>query len=311
MKERPDFHKPTENDRQWMNEVLSGTDYFGSFNAFGSLWLWKDMYRIEVVRFQDAALLRGRAGENMTYYMYPIGRSYDVREAVTVMRRNAEEQGTKLVMYSVEERQLDELREAFPGEFSFEETRWDFDYIYRSEHLIALSGKKFHSKRNHISQFQRLYPDWQYEDISAANVNECIACAGEWLKKAIEGQDEERVFQLCMENSVIALALRHYDEMGFVGGLLRVGGKVIALTLGEPLNRRVFATHFEKANTDFEGAYTMINKQFAAHRLADYEYINREEDMGVESLRKAKLSYHPDILLKKYRVEDQTPPVNH
>ena len=114
-----------------------------------------------------------------------------------------------------------------------------------------------------------------------------------------------------MENYAIALALRHYDEMGFVGGLLRVGGKVIALTLGEPLNRRVFVTHFEKADTDYEGAYTMINRQFAVHRLADYEYINREEDMGLESLRKAKLSYHPDILLKKYRVEDQTSPDHH
>ena len=311
MTEKPDFHIPTEHDRQWMREVLSDTDYLASFYAPGAVWMWRDMYRMEVARFQDAVLMRGRADEDMTYYMYPIGRAYDIREAIAVLRRDAEEQGTGLMMYSVEQRQCDELRAAFPDAFFFEETRWDFDYIYRTEHLIALSGKKFHAKRNHISHFQRLYSDWRYEDISAANAEECIECAGEWLKKAAAGQEEERVYELCMENSAIALSLRHYDEMGFVGGQLRAGGRVVALTLGEPLSRRVFATHFEKADTDFEGAYAMINQQFAAHRLAGYEYVNREEDLGLESLRKAKLSYHPDILLPKYRVQDRTQPIIH
>lgn len=108
-----------------------------------------------------------------------------------------------------------------------------------------------------------------------------------------------------MENSAIALALREFDVLGMVGGLLRVGGRVIAVTIGEPINRRVFVTHFEKADVDYDGAYAVINREFAAHRLSSYEYVNREEDMGQEGLRKAKLSYYPDILLEKYTIRSR------
>ena len=117
-------------------------------------------------------------------------------------------------------------------------------------------------------------------------------------------EDEEQVYELCMENSAIALALRQFDTLGMAGGLLRVGGRVVAITIGEPINSRVFVTHFEKADTDYDGAYTMINNQFAINRLSGYEYINREEDMDKEGLRRAKLSYYPAILLEKFSARD-------
>ena len=124
------------------------------------------------------------------------------------------------------------------------------------------------------------------------------------LERAIAGQDGEEVTELCLENTAIANALKNFDILKMEGGLLRAGGRVIAVTIGEPLNRRVFVTHFEKADTDYDGAYTMINQQFALNRLSGYEYINREEDMGKEGLRKAKLSYYPVLLLEKFSAED-------
>ena len=100
------------------------------------------------------------------------------------------------------------------------------------------------------------------------------------------------------------LALSEFERLELMGGLLRVGGKIVALTIGEPLQPKVFVTHFEKADTGYNGAYGMINQQFALHRLSSYEYVNREEDMGREGLRKSKLSYHPSFLLEKYMVQD-------
>lgn len=300
-----DFHSPTLDDKAWVDEVLEGTEYFGCFCTFATFFLWKDLYATEVARLNGAFLTRGKDEEGHFYYMYPLGREYDIRECIAALRADAAALGTRLLIYCAEKWQCDELRAAFPNEFVYEETRSEFDYLYRSDNLIHLSGKKFHAKRNHVSKFMRMYPDWAYENISPENLSECIDFAAHWLEKSIAGEDdEEQVRELCMENSAIAMALKNYKTLGLVGGLLRVGGSVIAVTLGEPINHRVFVTHFEKADTDVDGAYAAINNQFALHRLASYEYINREEDMGLEGLRRAKLSYHPDILLEKYRVED-------
>lgn len=301
-----DFHIPTLDDKTWIDEIYEGTEYFGCFCTFATLYLWKELYYTEVARFGDALLIRGKNDRDEWYYMYPLGKAYDIRETIAVLRADAAEKHSKLVIYCAEQWQCDELRGAFPDEFAYTGSRGEFDYIYRTENLIHLPGKKFHAKRNHISKFMRTYPDWTYENIGPDNLAECIAFTSAWLEKAIVGQDDEQIYELCMENSAIALALRQFDTLGMAGGLLRVSGRVAAITLGEPINRRVFVTHFEKADTDIDGAYTMINQQFAVNRLADYEYINREEDLGLEGLRKAKLSYHPDILLEKFNIRDLT-----
>lgn len=299
-----DFHIPTQDDKSWIDEVLDGTEYFGCFYTFATLYLWREVYRTEVARYGDVLLIRGGDPEINLHYMYPAGKSYDIRELIPLLREDAAAMGTELIISCAEKWQCDELRAAFPDEFSYEESRDEFDYIYLSENLINLRGKKFHAKRNHISRFMRSYPDWKYENIDAGNVIDCINTASGWLEKALAEADEDEQAELCLENSAIALALRHRDELGIIGGLLRVDGKVVAMTLGEPINSRVFVTHFEKADTNYDGAYAMINNQFAANRLAEYEYINREEDLGIEGLRKAKLSYNPDILLDKYCVTD-------
>lgn len=299
-----DFHVPTLADKKWIDEIFEGTEYFGCFCTFATLWLWKDRYFTEVARFDNAMLIRGADDQKNIYYMYPMGKEYDIREAIAALREDAKRLRTGLVIYCAETQQCHELNEAFPGEFEFAPQRGDYDYIYLTQNLMHLSGKKFHAKRNHISKFMRSYPDWRYEDLNASNIPECAGFLEGILQKAIAGQSEEEVFELCMENSAIALALEHYEALGLVGGLLLVGGRVIALTIGEPINSRVFVTHFEKADTDYDGAYTVINRQFALNRLSGYEYINREEDMDKQGLRKAKLSYYPDILLEKFSAED-------
>ena len=298
------FHEPRLDDKPWIDEIFEGTEYFGCFCTFATLWLWKERYFTEVARMGDCLLIRGKDDNDHTYFMYPMGKKYEINTAISALREDAASRGERLLIYCAEKWQCDELRTAFPGEFAFEEQRSEFDYIYKSENLMHLSGKRFHAKRHHISRFMRSYPDWAYEDIGASNSRECMEFASSVLEKAIVDQEGEETVELCLENTAIAKALGNFERLGMVGGLLRVGGRIVAMTIGEPLNRRVFVTHFEKADTEYDGVYTMINHQFAVNRLSDYEYINREEDLGKEGLRKAKLSYCPDILLDKYSAED-------
>ena len=172
-----------------------------------------------------------------------------------------------------------------------------FDYIYETENLTNLSGKKFHGKRNHIARFMD-DDDWEYETLSSENVQECIDMNNNWIQKKY---DEDAWSQEVQdEYDVVKNALIDYKRLGLVGGVLRKYGEVVAFELGEPLCDDTFVVHFEKAYADVQGAYPMINKQFVQHECQDYKYVNREEDDGEEGLRKAKLSYHPDILLEKY-----------
>ena len=94
-------------------------------------------------------------------------------------------------------------------------------------------------------------------------------------------------------------SLRLQKELELKGGILRVGGEIVAFTLGEPVSDDTFVVHIEKAHAQVRGAYQMINQQFLAHEVADYTYVNREDDTGDEGLRKAKLSYRPAFLVEK------------
>lgn len=294
-----DFKTPRLSDKQWVDELLRLSRHRGCLYSFGQFYLWSLYYGTKICRFGDCIMiLAGRRGIN--YYCYPAGK-YDVRAVVGALERDSAERGVALQFFVVEEWQADELEAAFPGRFVREETREDFDYIYNSRDLIELAGRKYHGKRNHISRFTRLHPDWRYEPINDGNENECMEAAQLWAQDPKKSGDDD----LLVEHKIIDKALREREAIGLKGGLIRANGKVVAFTLGERLNDDSFVLHFEKALPGYEEAYTVINREFAAHELSSYRYINREEDLGLEGLRKAKLSYHPEILLKKYIIRER------
>ena len=182
------------------------------------------------------------------------------------------------------------------GEFyNLDESRNEFDYIYKRENITNLSGKKYHSKRNHISAFSKQF-DWHYEPITAENMSGVKKCAEMWYNENLDRGDVE----LDAERKGINILLDNMSALNMKGGAISVDGNIVAFTLGSPINSKVYDIHIEKALKSYATAYTVINREFARHELSDYEYINRENDLGVEGLRRAKLSYHPDILLKKY-----------
>lgn len=262
----------------------------GCEQTFGNNYLWSDIYRTKVGYVEDCMVFRTEKTHSVSF---PIGEQ--PLRAIPRLREYMKEIGEPFRMGLVIPEQFAMLENAFPGEFNIEYRRHEADYIYRTESLMTLAGKKLHAKRNHINRFRENNPDWTFEVITDENVGECIEMAKVWIETTPGGNTEEKK----QEVEVNIRALRERDSIGLDAGLLRAGGRVIAFSLGEPMGKDTYVVHIEKAFGDIQGAYPMINREFASYFAKNYLYINREEDLGEEGLRKAKLSYYPEMIYEK------------
>ena len=170
-----------------------------------------------------------------------------------------------------------------------------WDYVYDRESLATLKGKKLHGKRNHINKFMSKYPDYTYAVLEDSMIEDCIALYNDW-----SDQKEAASSALFDERTSVMLALRHRKALGLTGGCIFVKNELVAFTVGERLSKEMQLIHIEKAKAAIDGAYPMINQQYVLHECQDVKYINREEDMGLEGMRKAKRSYQPIKMIEKY-----------
>jgi hypothetical protein len=228
--------------------------------------------------------------------MQPIGNG-NLKELLNTLIASTESEGQPFAMLGICPDMKAYLENAFPGKFTFDIDRNHSDYIYLREDLATLKGKKYQPKRNHINKFKKEYT-YQYASIASGNIQDCLLLEAEWQKANDQKQGEDA----SDENQAVQYALDHFEELGLTGGILYANGKVAAFTYGMPINQDTFGVHVEKADVTVNGAYPMINYEFANRIPEQYIYINREEDLGIEGLRKAKCSYYPKILLDKYVV---------
>ncbi len=226
--------------------------------------------------------------------MMPVGTG-DVKPVLEALIEDAEEMGAKLRMLGVCVGTKADIEAAMPGRFTFTEDRDYFDYIYLRTDLATLKGKRFQAKRNHINKFKKQYPDYEYKPLTPGLVPECLKLEEEWCR----ANNCEEQLALGAERKSMTYALNNLEALGLTGGVLHVNGKIAAFTYGAPINHETWDTCVEKADTEIEGSYAMINYEYANHIAEQYIYVNREEDLGLEGLRKAKLSYQPVILLEK------------
>ena len=291
------FHRPTADDYAWAQPILHAAARMGCEFCFGNIYAWCLKYGTEIAQVGDFFVSRSR---NQTVHCMPIGQG-DLRDVLALLQADAARCGHPLTLYGITAEDIPRLEAAAPGLFRIERcAQDDFDYIYRQTDLAELAGKKYHQKRNHVARFMRECPGWHYEEIIPAMLDEVLAMEKAWAAenrvRNPEGFDEELV---AFERNI-----SKFEQFSMRGAVLRengAGSRIIAFTMGEPLSANTFCTHYEKAYADYTGTYQMINRAFAQHSLDDFEFINREEDLGHEGLRKAKLSYHPTILLEKYR----------
>ncbi len=204
-------------------------------------------------------------------------------------------QGKPFEFHGIYEATMERFKTYLPELTEYLDDRDNWDYVYLREKLATLSGRKYHSKKNHVNAFKKENPDYAYEPITAANKDECIAFAEVWC----EHREEEDPSIKC-EMCAIKEALDNMEPLGIKGGLIRLKGKVEAFSFGELLNKDTAVVHVEKANPEIRGLYSIINMEFAANVFPQVTYLNREEDMGKDGLRKAKESYNPEFMVHKY-----------
>lgn len=290
------FKKPQICDKKWVDKCLMHANSMNCEYTFGNIIVWSTAYSTQICKYHDFFICRWGRGKNISYSL-PLGEG-DFTDAVCAIIEDAKSIGVVPVIYGITSNYLTMMQEAFTGKFEYKFDDAYNDYIYSTEKMALLSGKKYHGKRNHITNFKKNHPDWVFEKINNSNINECIEFHTKWIENKKADSDDAEDFSL--EFEAVLTAFENYNELGFTGGLIRADGRVIAYSFGEgQVNGKCFVSHFEKAPADIQGAYAIINQEFTKNCLTDYKYVNREEDLGIEGLRRAKQSYHPEIQLQK------------
>ncbi len=265
--------------------------------ALSNIFYWNYKCHLKFAIVDDVLVYRCFKNERANYS--PIEFPADVISFIETLEEDAKSNHKEMFIHNLTEKMTKKLEEVYPGRFEFGYSRNDSDYVYEVEAMIKLSGSKFHKKKNHLNKFKKNY-QFTYETITQDNIEECRKMKEDWKESKTE--DLESIEK---ELSIIDKSLDNYEKFGFVGGLIRIDGQVKAFTLGEKINEDTFVSHFEKAEDGIPGLYQAINQQFSERSISEFTYVNREEDMGIEGLRKAKTTYHPIMMIHKYTAKSK------
>ncbi|MDR3218751.1 MAG: phosphatidylglycerol lysyltransferase domain-containing protein [Dysgonamonadaceae bacterium] len=262
--------------------------------SFSNIFNWKHLYNTTFAVEDDFLYIRFQTAEDLAGYLFPLGAT-DLKKALERLLQDAEERLAPLCLHAITQKMFDLIEECMPGLFTYEKERDWYEYIYSSEDLISLVGKKYQAKRNHINKFKRTY-QWEYLPITREIIPDCLQLYDRWCAENGGCNSEQSLIE---ERIATQQAFCHYETLGLTGGALRINGEILAYSYGQALGKNTFGVHAEKCLSEIDGGFAMINQQFAEHNCAAYPYINREEDLGLPSLRQAKMSYQPHILLEK------------
>lgn len=288
-------------DKKIIDKYLINNPYRASESCFSNLYGWAHKYQTKYAVWRDYLLIKFTSDRGGCSYLTPFGKG-NLTSAIDML---VDECGCpiKFEMSGVTEAMKEEIERAMPRRFEYIRQRPVYDYIYTSKKLINLSGKKLQSKRNHINRFVAQNSNWEYISITnnPFETKRCKDMLAKWYDINRESSDES----LDEDFKTTALYLDNFEALELRGGAIEVDGEIVAFSLGAKLSGDTFIVHVEKAFASIQGAYAIINQQMVLNEASEFTYINREEDMGYPSLRKAKMSYRPDILLEKFIVKEK------
>ena len=290
-----DFVPVTPDMYEEASECLKKAGRRGCEYSFANNYAWREFYGTRICIYKGFYIF-------MTctpVFSFPAGDVSDrdtLAEVIGLMREYAAENDMPFVIYNATEEDILILKELFGGEFTYSPDEDSFDYIYEASALAQLGGRKYHSKRNHLAKIENY--SYEYSALKSSDFDDCIDLAARLYR---ENGTESR--SLAAEQTAVRTFFECFDRFSLSGGILRIDGKAAAFTIGERILPDTLDIHIEKADIAFDGTYAAINSFYAQQAVSGYEglvYINREEDMGIEGLRKAKRSYHPAFMLKKH-----------
>ena len=297
----------TIQNRPVLEEYLNGFEYKTSGLSFSAMYMWRDSNMFswdimgEYMCVAGISHLELEEGIILPFLFPPLTRTgaYDkdeLRRSIFLAREHFEKAGQPFSLRLVPVHLVEIIREAVP-ELKWQDDRPNYDYIYLTQDLIDLKGRDFHKKKNHLNYFKKTY-DYEYIEMGSDMAEEAMEFIAEFnSRKEVPAHEME---MLKMEERAMEDVFHNIEAVNYSAGAIRIDGKIEAIAIGGQLGGNMITEHVEKANVNFRGLYQAINNEFCKNVASRAKYINREEDMGIPNLRKAKLSYRPCKLLEKY-----------
>ena len=289
-----DFRPLTVADKQEYDRfLLDGTER-GCEYSFANLYLWG---RQKAAVVHDHLVLFSQYNRR-TVYPYPVGTG-DKHQVLDAIMEDAEQRGIPCRITGLNQEKMELLESYYPGKFRFHCDRDSYDYVYSIDDLADLKGRKYQRKRNHFNRFRIDFPYYTTEALGEQNLDAVRHMVEQWYETRLQ---EDPRGDYHMERVALKKALDNYQTLGMDGLVLMDGTEVLAVTMGSRMSPNTVDVHFEKARAGVDGAYAVINCEFARYirqKYPEIQYLNREDDMGLEGLRKAKESYYPHHLVEK------------
>lgn len=296
---RLDFKRISADDMKTLLPFLAQENGRTTDFSYGGILMWVDYYDYEFCIFNGTMFIKGLSEDNrmVPSFSLPVGKM-SVKECVDLLEGYCQDENIRLQFSAVPEYAVSEFENLNPK--CIEELKDYADYLYPSEQLCTLSGKKMAKKRNRCNKFEIENPDWNLSPLTKENLKEALEFMDLYDKERDKNAQAEKesllsrkiITQTCCGNAILT------------GAVLTVGDRIAALTVGDIKDDTLFI-HIEKADKDIQGSYEIINREFAklvCGKHPEIKYINREDDCGDIGLRMAKESYHPLKMLKKYNI---------
>ena len=290
--------------RELLNPYFDLVDYEACEYCFNTLYMWQHLYKTGYYIGDGFAVIVAEY-EGNTFSILPLAKKEDMPRVIKFVIDYFDKEQKKIYCRGITKEVVDYLKENYPDKFDYTEERDLFDYVYDGDSMRELKGRKNVKKRNHINYFLKEYEGrFEYRLLDENDFDACLKLVEEWTSNKEEnGQVDEE-----MEEELIGIK-KLFNSFPVIKDKLKIAGifidgKLEAFTMGEYLNPNMALIHIEKANPSIRGLYPYINQQFLVNEFSDVEFVNREEDLGIEGLRKAKLSYHPVKFVEKYTVRE-------
>lgn len=295
-----DFKSIELSDKDIFEKYLSTEKKQNSDASFANLYMWKNVVNLKYLILGDALIIAG-GKENSSFLTPPYfcKKDLDIVPYIHAIREFILKQKCVVCLRAVNEKVKKKIEQDFSDVCEIVEDRNNFEYIYDVNKLITLPGKKYHSKKNHVNRFIKNY-DYEYDAYSDIYFEECMKMQESW---SLEKDFSDKYG--ASESDAIRRALKNYKELDLSGCVIKIGGEIKAFSFGTKLNEDTALILIEKADHEYQGIYQLINRDFLRHNFYNYKFVNRQEDMGDEGLRYAKMSYHPISFAKKYTVRSK------